>query len=190
MVRRLFVASLLVMIIGGLDAQAADKTGVTKDTIKIGMFGPLSGSNASFAKGVYGPIAIYKDINEKGGINGRKLEIILEDDACDGDKAIGAVKKLVEQDKVFMLHGGWCSASVMKARPEIEKRLAVPYMNIASASAAISTPLVRNIFQPAPTSKTIGETLVAFAMTKPGVKKIALVTQPDEGPNSKIREAA
>jgi branched-chain amino acid transport system substrate-binding protein len=49
---------------------------------------------------------------------------------------------------------------------------------------------VRNIFQPAPTSKTIADTLVNFALTKPGVKKIALVTQPDEGPNSKIRAAA
>src|SRR5262249_46991806 len=48
----------------------------------------------------------------------------------------------------------------------------------------------KNIFQPAPTSKTIGETLVNFALTKPGVKKFALVTQPDEGPSSKIREAA
>jgi hypothetical protein len=35
----------------------------------------------------------------------------------------------------------------------------------------------------------IGETLVKFALTKPGAKKIALVTQRDEGPNSKIREA-
>lgn len=170
--------------------QAADRTGVTRSTIKIGMFGPLTGPNASFAKGLHGPAAIYKDINDRGGINGRKLELVIEDDACDGDKTIAAVKKLVDQDKVFLLHGGWCSSAVIKARPEIEKRLAVPYMNIASASAAISTPLARNIFQPAPTSKTIGETLVSFAMTKPGAKKIALVTQPDEGPNSKIREAA
>lgn len=190
MVRRLFVASLLIITAGGHDADAADKTGVTKDTIKIGMFGPMSGSNASFAKGFYGPIAIYKDINDKGGINGRKLEIVIEDDACDGDKTIAAIKKLVDQDKVFLIHGGWCSSAVVKARPEIEKRAGVPYMNIASASAAVSTPLARNIFQPAPTSKTIGETLVNFALTKPGVKKIALVTQPDEGPNSKIREAA
>jgi branched-chain amino acid transport system substrate-binding protein len=188
MFRRWVVAALL-MVFAGVGAQAADKTGVTKGTIKIGMFGAVTSSNGVFAKGLYGAAAIYKDVNAKGGINGRKLELIIEDDACDGDKTISVVKKLVDQDKVFMLHGGWCSSAVMKARPEIEKRPKVPYMNLASASAAISTPVVKNIFQPAPTSKTIADTLVNFAFTKPGVKKIALVTQPDEGPNSKIRAA-
>ncbi len=183
-------AFLLVLLAGVVErAEADDKTGITKDSIKIGLFGPITSSNGVFAKGVYGTAAIYKDVNDHGGINGRKLELVIEDDACDGDKTIAAIKKLVDEDKVFMLHGGWCSAAVMKAKPEIEKRANVPYMNLASASAAISTPLVRNIFQPAPTSVTIGETLVNFALTKPGVKKIALVTQPDEGPNSKIREA-
>jgi branched-chain amino acid transport system substrate-binding protein len=188
---RWFIAVLLVAAAGaGYRADAAeDKTGVTKDSIKIGMFGAITGNNGVFAKGLYGAVAIYKDINDKGGINGRKLELVVEDDACDGEKATAAVKKLVDEDKVFMLHGGWCSSAVMKARPEIVKRANVPYMNLASASAAISTPVAKNIFQPAPTSKTIGETLVNFALTKPGAKKIALVTQPDEGPNSKIREA-
>jgi branched-chain amino acid transport system substrate-binding protein len=189
MANRWIVAFLLAALVGATGAQAADKTGVTKNTIKIGLFGPITGGNGLFAKAVYGVAAIYKDINDKGGINGRKIELIIEDDACDGDKTIAIVKRLVDEQKVFMLHGGWCSTAVLKAKPEIEKRAAVPYMNIASASAAISSPVVKNIFQPAPTSKTIGETLVNFAFTKPGVKKFALVTQPDEGPNSKIREA-
>lgn len=188
--RRWIIAFLLVMLASaGQDAYAADKTGVTKDSIKIGMFGAITSANGVFAKGLYGAAAIYKDVNAKGGINGRKLELVIEDDACDPDKTIALVNKLVDQDKVFMLHGGWCSSAVMKARPDIVKRSNVPYMNLASASAAISTPLARNIFQPAPTSTAIGETLVKFALTKPGAKKIALVTQPDEGPNSKIREA-
>ncbi len=170
--------------------QAADRTGVTKNSIKIGMFGAITSANGVFAKGLYGAAAIYKDVNAHGGINGRKLDLVIEDDACDPDKTIAVVKKLVEKDKVFMLHGGWCSTAVMKAKPVIAKLGNVPYMNLASASAAISDPLVRNIFQPAPTSKTIADTIVNFALTKPGVKKIALVTQPDEGPSSKIRAAA
>ena len=174
--RRGWSIGLFIAVLTGLvpSVQAADTTGVTKDTIKIGLFGPLSGQNASFAKGLYGILAIYKDVNDRGGINGRKLELIVEDDACDGDKIITAVKKLADDSKVFMLHGGWCSSSVIKARPEIEKRVGVPYMNIASASAAISTPLAKNIFQPAPTSKTIGETLVNFALTKPGRQRADL----------------
>lgn len=191
MARRWIIAFSLIALAGSApDAQAADKTGVKKDSIKIGMFGAITSANGVFAKGLYGAAAIYKDVNDHGGINGRKLDLVIEDDACDPDKTVSVVKKLVDQDKVFMLHGGWCSTAVMKAKPEIAKRAIVPYMNLASASAAISDPVVRNIFQPAPTSKTIADTLVNFAMTKPGVKKIALVTQPDEGPNSKIRAAA
>jgi branched-chain amino acid transport system substrate-binding protein len=190
MARQWIVAFCLLLIAGATDARAADTTGVSKSSIKIGMFGAITSANGVFAKGLYGAAAIYKDINDHGGINGRKLELVIEDDACDPDKTVAVVKKLVEVDKVFMLHGGWCSTAVMKAKPEIAKLATVPYMNLASASAAISDPLVRNIFQPAPTSRTIAETLVNFALTKPGVKKIALVTQPDEGPNSKIRAAA
>ena len=190
MERRWIIAFLLIALMSAAQGvQAADKTGITKDSIKIGMFGAITSANGVFAKGLYGAAAIYKDVNDRGGINGRKLELVIEDDGCDPDKTIAVVNKLADQDKVFMLHGGWCSSAVMKARPEIVKRSNVPYMNLASASASISTPLARNIFQPAPTSKTIGETLVNFALTKPGAKKIALVTQPDEGPNSKIREA-
>jgi branched-chain amino acid transport system substrate-binding protein len=188
---RWIIVVLLMAVTGATHhAQAADSTGVTKNTIKIGMFGAITSANGVFAKGLYGAAAIYKDVNDRGGINGRKLELVIEDDACDPDKTVSVVNKLIDQDKVFMLHGGWCSTAVMKARPEIVKRANVPYMNLASASAAISTPLAANIFQPAPTSKTIADTLVNFAFTKPGVKKVALVTQPDEGPNSKIRAAA
>jgi branched-chain amino acid transport system substrate-binding protein len=168
---------------------AADTTGVTGGTIKIGLFGPITSPSGVFAKIVYGVASIYKDVNDHGGIDGRKIELVIEDDGCEAQKTISAVKKLVEQDKVFMLHGGWCSSAVMAAKPYILSHANIPYMNIASASAAISNPVAPNIFQPAPTSNTISETIVSFALTKPGVKNIATVTQPDEGPNSKIRDA-
>ncbi len=171
-------------------AHAADRTGITPTSIKIGLFGPITSSNGVFAKVVYGAAAMYKDINDHGGIDGRKIDLVIEDDACDGPKTLGVVKKFIEKDKVFMLHGGWCSAAVLVAKPEIVSHPNIAYMNLASASPAISSPVTRNIFQPAPTSKTIADTIVDFALTKPGAKSIALVTQPDEGPNSKIRAAA
>jgi branched-chain amino acid transport system substrate-binding protein len=170
-------------------ALAADTTGVTRDTIKIGIFGPLTSPSGVLAKVVYGVASIYKDVNDHGGINGRKIELVIEDDGCEAQKTIAAIKKLVEQDKVFMLHGGWCSSAVIAAKPYILSQPNIPYMNISSASAAISDPVAPNVFQPAPTSRTISETIVSFGLTKPGARKFATVTQPDEGPNSKIRDA-
>src|SRR6185369_6322645 len=63
---------------------AMGEVGVTDTTIKIGMFGPLTGSFSVYGYPINnGAIALYNDINERGGINGRKIEIIQEDGSCD-----------------------------------------------------------------------------------------------------------
>ena len=165
----------------------ADATGLTRSAIKIGMFGPITSSASVFAKVLYGAAAIYKDINDHGGINGRKLDLVIEDDACDPKKAPDLVQKLVEQDKVFMLHGAWCSSVALAAKPEIIKRRNVPYMVLGAGSAAISTPVERNIFHPLTTSATVSHSIVDFALTKNGAKRIAIVTQPEEGPKAQYQ---
>ena len=93
--------------------------GITDTTIKLGMFGPLTGAVSIYGYPINnGAIAIYREINEQGGINGRKIEIVHEDGSCDPAKTRAAVKKLVHNDKVFMIHGGNCSAAVMAAKDE------------------------------------------------------------------------
>ncbi|HKP65433.1 MAG TPA: ABC transporter substrate-binding protein, partial [Casimicrobiaceae bacterium] len=115
----------------GAVAPAMAEDGVTDTTIKIGMFGPLTGATSVYGYPINnGAIALYKDINDKGGINGRKIEIVHEDDACDPAKARAAVKKLIYSDKVFMINGGSCSAAVVAARDEfIDSK--VPFMVMA-----------------------------------------------------------
>lgn len=77
---------LLFLAAGTQHTLAADKTGVTDNSIKIGLFGPMTGQSNIGAKPVYGAASIYKDVNDKGGIHGRKIEIIIEDDGYDGNK--------------------------------------------------------------------------------------------------------
>ena len=48
---------------------------------------------------------VYKEVNKAGGINGRKIEMVRQDDRCDPAAAIGAAKKLIFGDKVFIIHG-------------------------------------------------------------------------------------
>jgi branched-chain amino acid transport system substrate-binding protein len=187
----MFMQVLVAFILGLLSfssaAFSADATGVTRDAIKIGMFGPITSSANVFAKVLYGAAAIYKDINDHGGINGRKLDLVIEDDACDPKKAPDLVTKLVEQDKVFMLHGAWCSSVALAAKPEIVKRPNVPYMVLGAGSAAISTPVVANIFHPLTTSATVSKSIVDFALTKNGAKRIAIVTQDEAGPKAQYQ---
>ncbi|WP_239517478.1 ABC transporter substrate-binding protein, partial [Proteus mirabilis] len=48
----------------------------------------------------------FDKINREGGIHGRRIEVVVEDDRCTANDVVAAVKKLVEQDQVFMLNGG------------------------------------------------------------------------------------
>src|SRR5487761_2332664 len=136
-------AAALLCLAGG--AQAADP-GLTKDSIKIGIFGPMTGAASSFGKAELGIQAVYKDLDAHGGINGRKIETVLEDTACDPAKGIAAVKKLIAQDQVFMLHGGSCSNVVMALKPDVATS-GVPYVVATAASGAITDPIAPNIFQ-------------------------------------------
>lgn len=84
-----------------------DRTGVTDKEITIGVHAPVTGAaafpSASFRKGV----GVYADfINSKGGINGRKLRVLFEDDRFDPNAARQKCAKMAEQQKAFLLIGG------------------------------------------------------------------------------------
>src|ERR1700761_7219162 len=101
----LAVAAVAIMVTAALgNSSASAEPGVSKDTIRIGLFGPLTGQQASIRPVLDGVIAYYQSINAEGGINGRKLELVTEDDACEVTKARSAVKKLLYQGDVFALH--------------------------------------------------------------------------------------
>jgi branched-chain amino acid transport system substrate-binding protein len=82
----------------------AQNQGVTKDEIVLGSIQDLSGPIAGFGKQVrLGMMLRVDEINEQGGINGRKIRLIVEDSAYDPKRAVLAAQKLVNQDKIFMM---------------------------------------------------------------------------------------
>ena len=116
--KRSLLAQLLVTMAGiglGFSAHAGDP-GITKDTIKIGTFGPLTGPVSLYGYPIInGAAAVYKKVNDEGGIHGRKIELVYEDGVCDPAKTRAAVKKLIASHEVFMINGGNCSAAVFAA---------------------------------------------------------------------------
>jgi branched-chain amino acid transport system substrate-binding protein len=183
------ILSILLSVAVHGEASSQETSGVTNNTIKIGMFAPLTGPVAFAAKAAFGAAAVYKDINAHGGINGRKIELVLEDDACDPNKGIAAVKKLISQDQVFLIHGGWCSNVVLAAKPELTQNPRLPFMVLGAASASISMPLERNIFHPVATTNTVAWTMVEFALSKPDAKRIAIISHSDEWGKSHLEPA-
>lgn len=178
-VTRVILSSCIAFIGLGLSAAYAQEPGLTNDTIKIGVFGPLTGPVSIFGKAVFGAEAVFKEVNEKGGIHGRKIVVVRDDDACDPARGLAAFKKQVSQDQVFAFNAGVCSNVVMAVKPEIEKSN-VPFMVLGAASSKISDPLAANIFQPVATTEEAGRTLIDFAMSKPGTTKIAVVSHSDD----------
>lgn len=152
--------------------------GVSDDTIKIGVHGPFSGNASIYGKAQHMAIALYKERNEQGGINGRQIEIVEADDACDATTMQGVIRKFAQQDEVFMIHGGSCSNAVIASKPLIDE-LQIPYLSVNAASGTISNPPLRNLFQPKPTADEIGAAVAAFADST-GLGTVGVVAQSDE----------
>ncbi|MEZ5640021.1 MAG: ABC transporter substrate-binding protein [Burkholderiaceae bacterium] len=103
----------------------AQSQGVSKDEIVLGSIQDLSGPIAGFGKQVrLGMMLRVDEINEQGGVNGRKVKLIVEDSAYDPKKAVLAAQKLVNQDKIFMMVGHIGTAQNMAAMPiQFEKNV-------------------------------------------------------------------
>lgn len=170
---------LLAATACALALPAAAQDGVTATTIKIGVMAPLTGNASSYSKAQIGLDAYYKWVNDQGGIHGRKIETVLEDYACDSTKGVAAVKKLIHQDKVFMLHGNSCSAVAMAIKP-IVVEAGVPWVIAHAANPAISTPPVKNIFHGVPVGKTMGVAMGQFVASKPGLSRVAIISHTDD----------
>ncbi|MFO1332230.1 MAG: ABC transporter substrate-binding protein [Rubrivivax sp.] len=97
-------ASAAALLLLGAAAAAQPTQGVAKDTIVIGTIQDLSGPVAAYGKAARNGLQLRVDeINEQGGIHGRKIRLVVEDNAYDPKRAVLAAQKLVNQDKVFLV---------------------------------------------------------------------------------------
>ena len=117
---RLVVAGATVAVaLSASSAQAQKKydTGATDTEIKIGQTNPFSGPASAYATIGKAQAAYFNMINQQGGVNGRKINLIQYDDAYSPPKAVEQVRKLVESDEVlltFQIIGTPSNAAVQK----------------------------------------------------------------------------
>jgi branched-chain amino acid transport system substrate-binding protein len=151
--------------------------GVTDDTILVGIHNALTGP-----AGIYGKIADLSQamFMEWGkNIHGRNIKVIVLDDAGDPVKGIAAAKRLIYDDKVFLLNACSVSNVALAVRPVVEKT-GTPFLTQAAVADGIVVPTVKNIFNPGFVSSSASKTLVDFAMTIPNVKRIGIIRHTDE----------
>src|ERR1700677_2360278 len=93
-------------------ARAENAPGVTDTEIKIGQTFPYSGPASSYAAVARAEAAYFKMINEKGGVKGRKINLISLDDGYSAPKTVELTRRLIEEDGVaftFQSFGGFTS---------------------------------------------------------------------------------
>lgn len=106
-----------------------DRTGIDDKVIKIGIHAPVSGA-APFPQNSFaaGAPAYWKYLATKGGIFGRNVEVVFEDDQFNPASAKRVCQKMVEQDKVFLLIGGG-GADQITACAQYANSVGVPYLS-------------------------------------------------------------
>lgn len=102
---------------------ALSLAGVCQETVKIGVILPLTGSQAAFGEALKnGYLIALDEINSKGGVLGKKVELDIYDDQSKPDQAVQGVSKLADQDRVPLILGSYSSESTMAMIPTVTQR--------------------------------------------------------------------
>lgn len=144
-----------------------------QETIKIGVTEPLTGSVAASGTYVTNGARIAADyINQNGGVLGKKLELIIEDNKSNPREAVNAVEKLILKDKVPVLMGAWSSTFTLAIMPKLVE-YGVPLVVETASSSKITTAGNPWVFRTSPTSAMEAK---AFAKLidgyNPAIKKV------------------
>lgn len=175
-------AAVAIVLLGGTAApgHADETTGVTDTSLKIGVIAPITGPVAYFGFSIKTVTdLIFKEVNEAGGIHGRKLEWIIEDDNCSGTKARAAFNKLIFRDQAFAIFGGTCAAAIAPALPLVRDNK-IPYMSPMVISEKLTDPFSKYIFRAQVPATIMGRLMVAYAIDRFQPKRIAVVYMDDE----------
>ncbi len=129
---RLSLIGAALALAGG--TALAQSQGVSKDEIVLGSIQDLSGPIAGFGKQVrLGMMLRVDEANEQGGINGRKIKLLVEDSAYDPRRAVLAAQKLVNQDKIFAMVGHIGTAQNMAAMPVQFQKNVINFFPVTAA---------------------------------------------------------
>jgi branched-chain amino acid transport system substrate-binding protein len=141
-----------------------------QDTIKIGVTQPLTGAFA--ASGNYvaqGAKIAEEEINKAGGVLGKKIQLLIEDNKSNPTEAVATAEKLIVKDKVPVMMGAWSSTLTLAVMPKLEE-YKVPMLVETSSSGKITTSGNPYIFRISPTSEMEAKAFEPLVKTL-GIKK-------------------
>ena len=158
----------------------AQSQGVSKDTINLGTIQDLSGPLAGFGKQVRAGMQLrVEELNEQGGVNGRRIKLMVEDSGYDPKRAVLAAQKLVNQDKIFAMVGHIGTAQNLAAMPVQFEKNVVNFFPV-TAAREMYDPFHRLKYSFAATYYDQMRLAVPKLVKEKGAKKVCSIYQDDE----------
>jgi len=172
--------SVTLLVAGAVGAMA--EPGVTDDKVVLGAVDPLTGPPSLLGKAHRLALQVWQDdVNARGGINGRKVEIVFEDDGYVPARSLQALKKMVEVDDIFGLIGTSGSAQLAAMMPMINE-LGIPTLNNMAVNSHHFNPPLNPLFVVGPTYCQEIAAGMTYLVEELGLKdgKYAIAFQDDE----------
>jgi ABC-type branched-subunit amino acid transport system substrate-binding protein len=175
------LASMLIVALAAVPAPAQTRApGVTDTEVVIGVTTPLSGPAAAWGNTGIGSEAWAKHVNEQGGVNGRKLKVVMKDDGYNPGRAVANLKEM--KDSVF-LNVGLLGSAVLNAAKDDVAEYKLPTVNPYGNPAIFAKQpkdKQRYVFVNYPDYADEGDFLATYAVTKLDAKKVAVFHQNDD----------
>ena len=176
---KFLATAVAALAIGQAHAQNSNQ-GVSKNEIVLGSIQDLSGPLAGFGKALkFGMQMRVDEINEQGGINGRKIKLIVEDSAYDPKKAVLAAQKLVNQDKIFAMVAHIGTAQNLAAMPVQFEKNVINFFPV-TAAREMYEPLHRLKYSFAATYYDQMRMTLPKLVKEKAAKKVCALYQDDE----------
>ncbi len=169
----------IVCAVASLCWPALGEPGVTADAITFGQVAPFEGPAASIGRGVRtGLLAAFEEANRAGGVKGRKLALISEDDGYDPAKSIEATKNMVSSGKVFALIGSVGTPTSAVIEP-IATDARLPFLAPFTGAPFLREPFNPNVVNLNASYAQETETMVERLTADRGISRIAILHQDD-----------
>lgn len=165
---------IIGLIIGFTRTPKVDERAMNTEPIKIGFTGPLTGDLGNIGENAKAAVEIaVEEVNSSGGINGRMLEVIYEDDKCNGADGVKAANKLINVDGVSAILGSTCSPATLSFAP-IAEQAKTPVLSYCSTAPKISE-AGDYIFRDVPSDLFQADYAAKYLYNNQGKRKVAII---------------
>src|SRR5436190_3217563 len=168
------ILALIVTLCFGCGRQTPSTSSPDHSLIKIGYYGDLSGPTFNFGESAKnGVLMAVEEINQSGGINGRRIDLVIEDDQGSAERAAARASKLIDQDKVIAVIAGGTSGNSRAGAPKAQVAK-IPLISPSATDPAV-TPIGDYIFRACFIDTFQGEVMASFAFNTLKAQKAAIL---------------